>query len=87
MLGISVDSREKNARFAKDLGVAFPLLSDETKKVSEAYGVLIPLVRVANRYTFVIDREGVIQEITKGGEAADPEHAANTCSLIEHRKH
>ena len=87
MIGISVDSRERNRKFAEELGITFPVLSDESKRVSGQYGVLIPLVRMANRYTFVIDRKGVIQEITKGGEAADPEHAQATCSLIGRGKH
>ncbi len=81
-----MDSRERNRQFAKELGITFPVLSDETKRVSEEYGVLIPLVRMAKRYTFVIDRKGVIQEITKGGEAADPEHAQAACTLIGRSK-
>jgi len=84
VIGISVDTREKNKAYAEELGLKFPILSDEEKTVSREYGVLIPLVRLASRTTFVIDKEGVIQDIQKGGEALDPENAHETCSKLEH---
>jgi len=81
-----VDSREKNKKFAESLGVTFPILSDEDKSVSRQYDVLIPLIRLANRYTFVIDRQGIIRQIIKGGDANDPRRAMQACSLLEHEK-
>ena len=86
MIGISVDSQAKNKAFANDLGVNFPILSDETKSVSREYGVLIPLIRLASRTTFIIDKDGVIQDIQKGGEAIDPDNAQQACSRLGHRK-
>ena len=49
-LGISVDSRAKNQAFAEELGITFPILSDEAKTVSKQYGVLSALdsARLAN---------------------------------------
>ena len=85
MIGISVDSREKNKKFAESLGVTFPILSDEDKRVSKAYDVLIPLIRLANRYTFVIDQQGIIRQIIKGGDAIDPSGAFQMCSMLEKR--
>ena len=86
VIGISVDSRDKNKAFAESLGVKFPILSDEDKSVSRQYDVLIPLLRLANRYTFVIDKQGVIRQIIKGGDAIDPNGAFQACSLLEHQK-
>jgi len=86
VLGISTDSRETNKAFAEQLGVTYPILSDEQKSVSKEYSVLIPLIRLASRTTFVIDKRGTIQSIQKGGEALDPENAHEACSLLEHRK-
>src|SRR5919108_5863639 len=41
ILGVSVDSLESHRSWAEELGgVAYPLLSDEGKKISQAYGVL-----------------------------------------------
>ena len=86
MLGISVDSREKNKQFAESLGVSFPILSDEEKSVSRAYGILIPILRWANRVTFVIDKQGVIREVIKGGAAIDPTGAGATCERLADKK-
>lgn len=85
-MGISVDSRDKNRAFAEKLGVKFPILSDERKTVSRDYGVLMPVIRLAKRTTFVIDRDGVIRHIDRGGAAIDPESAGDACSLLEHQK-
>ncbi len=81
MLGISVDSRAKNKAFAKSLGITFPILSDEQKVVSRQYDVLIPLIRLAHRVTFVIDKEGVISQIIRGSAAIDPSTALTACNL------
>jgi len=61
-------------------------LSDEQKTVSREYGVLIPLIKLASRTTFVIDKQGVIQSIQKGGKALDPENAQQACSSMDHKK-
>lgn len=81
VIGISVDSRDKNRAFAQELGIRFPILSDEAKTVSQQYGVLIPLIRLAKRTTFLIDEQGIISAIQKGGEAADPGNVLSLCTL------
>jgi peroxiredoxin Q/BCP len=83
VLGISVDSREQNKAFAESLGVTFPILSDEQKTVSRRYDVLIPLLRLAHRVTFVIDRQGIIRQIIKGGDAIDPSGGRRACAMLE----
>jgi thioredoxin-dependent peroxiredoxin len=84
VIGISVDSAKRNKDFAAELHITFPILSDESKEVTKEYGVLYPLIRVAKRVTFVIDRQGIVREITEGGEAADPNKTAQSCSLLPH---
>ena len=86
VLGISVDSSPANKVFAQQNGLTFPLLSDFQRKVSEDYGVLNPDAGFANRTTFVVDKEGVIQFIQKGKEAIDPSGAGAACSTLEHKK-
>jgi len=81
VIGISVDSAAKNSAFAQQLGIRFPILSDEARTVSKQYGVLIPLIRLANRTTFLIDERGIISAIQKGGEAADPGNALAASTL------
>ena len=60
----SVDPIEKNTEFAKAQEADFPLLSDPTKEVAAAYGVLNPK-GMASRWTFYIGRDGKILAIDK----------------------
>lgn len=54
------------------------------RQVSKEYGVLIPQVGVANRATFVIDKEGKIIHIEEGNSAIDPNGAETACSRLAH---
>jgi len=62
--GASVDSLETNARFAASMGIDYPILSDPTKAVAHAYGVL-GASGFAARWTFYIGPDGRILEIDK----------------------
>jgi thioredoxin-dependent peroxiredoxin len=61
----SVDTPEENKKFAESLSVDYPILSDPDKSVAKAYGVVNPTRLVAQRWTFYIDKDGVIREIDK----------------------
>ena len=61
----STDSPEENARFAQSLDLDYPILSDPTKETARAYGVVHEGRQVPERWTFYIDKEGVIKEIDK----------------------
>lgn len=60
----SVDTPEDNKKFAEKLGLDYPILSDPTKSVAQAYGVLGPR-GFAQRWTYYIDKDGTIKEIDK----------------------
>lgn len=79
VIGISVDGPAKNKAYAESLGLTYPILSDNDRTVSREYGVLIPLIRLAKRVTFVIDQHGIIQSIQRGSEAMDPGNSFTTC--------
>jgi len=64
VLGISVDSKESIKEFIKDHNLNFPLLSDEKKEVSKAFGVLNN-IGVDSRITFIIDKQGNIANILR----------------------
>ncbi len=81
-----MDSYPANAAFAKQEGLNFPLLSDFKRTVSKDYGVLNEEYGFANRTTFVIDKQGIIQHLEKGKDALDPSGAHAACSLLEHKK-
>jgi peroxiredoxin Q/BCP len=61
----SVDTPEENKKFAESLDLDYPILSDPTKSVAQAYGVVNPQRGFANRWTFYIDKDGIIREIDK----------------------
>lgn len=62
---ISVDSPETNKAFAQSLGVDYPLLSDPSRKIATAYGVVDPDQPYASRWTFFIAADGRILYIDK----------------------
>ena len=86
VLGISVDSFAANAEFAKRIGVTFPLLSDMTRKVTKEYGILNDQYQFANRTTFVVDKNGIIQHIEEGSSAVDPTNAINICTGLKKKE-
>jgi len=93
VLGISNDSPAANTAYARQIDVHFPLLSDQGGKVLKRYGVPIRLKQVgtttyelAQRTTFVVDKQGVIRRVEVGEEAVDPSKTVTACSLLEHPK-
>lgn len=63
VVGISTDNNKTQCNFAESLSVTFPMLGDDSAKVSKAYGVLWPLFSRARRATFVISPKGVIEAV------------------------
>jgi thioredoxin-dependent peroxiredoxin len=63
LVGVSVDKSEKNCKFAEAEGLTFTLLGDESRAISERYGVVWPVLRIDRRATFVIDELGIIDQV------------------------
>jgi len=76
----SVDAPETNAKFAASLGIDYPILSDPTKEVARAYGVLAPS-GMASRWTFYIGADGRILDIDKQVRAAS--HGMDIAKRLE----
>ena len=80
ILGVSADTEKKQANFKDKYELPFPLLADEDKQVIEAYGVWGPKKFMGKEYdgihrtTFVIDENGLIEEIITKVKTKD--HAA-----------
>lgn len=71
---VSVDDPETNKKFAESTEADFVLLSDATKDVAHAYGVIAPEKQFASRWTFYIGPDGKIAAIdrqVKPGTAGD----------------
>jgi peroxiredoxin len=81
-----MDSSPANRRFAEDIGVSFPLLSDWKRKVVKDYGLLDENTGYAARATFVVDKEGIIKNIEEGRTAIDPTGAYQACSVFDKKK-
>jgi peroxiredoxin Q/BCP len=58
----SVDALEDNVGFAEETKADFPLLSDPSKSVAKAYGVL-HLLGYAKRHTIYIGDDGIVLKI------------------------
>ena len=60
-------------------------MSDHDRKLTALYGELVPEMGVANRTTFVIDKDGKIALIEEGSSAIDPSGADLACSRLSHK--
>jgi peroxiredoxin Q/BCP len=56
---------KKNTEFAQSLSADYPILADPGKAVAEAYGVVMPVVGLAKRWTFYVGKDGKILHIDK----------------------
>ena len=74
MVGISADTLELQQKFTDQEKLNFPLIADPDKAAIKAFGALHPSGKLANRYTFVVDKQGVIRKVyTKVGPAGHPD--------------
>ena len=60
----STDDLATNKAFADQNNANFPILSDDSKSVSEAYGVLASM-GYSKRWTFYIDADGKVSKIDR----------------------
>ena len=96
VLGVSVDWPGANQAWAREMGLTYPLLSDLSRTVSQAYGVLyadpamaanpkqIPLYLRAKGAWFVIDTAGVIRatKTLQAGELIDTEEIVQALTRL-----
>lgn len=69
ILGVSADAVKSHKKFSEKFSLPFPLLSDESKKMIEAYGVWKEKSMYGKKYmgiertTVIIDEKGKIKKI------------------------
>lgn len=79
IFGISTDTVDKQATFHKEHRLSFALLADPDAKVTDAYGLKIPVVKMAKRWTFILDPELKIRNIdTKVDPLLDAKNVSET---------
>lgn len=77
----SVDTPDYNKQFAESLGCNYPIQSDPDKTVAKAYGVVHEGRSVPERWTFYIDKDGVIRAVDK--KVNTPTAAADVAAKLK----
>lgn len=74
---ISIDSAYSHKVFSEREGFTFPLLADFWPHggVAQAYGVFNDAAGIANRGTFLVDKQGIVRfaELNAPGEGRNPD--------------
>ena len=65
----SCDTVKTNTRYAKELKLDYPILSDPEKNVAKSYGVVHDKRTVPERWTFYVGKDGTINHIEKNVNA------------------
>ena len=63
LIGVSLDKPERQCEFAKAENIDFALIGDASRKISDAYGVVWPVMRRDRRATFVIGADGKVEDV------------------------
>lgn len=63
VLGVSADDSASHKAFATKYSLPFSLLADPERKIIDAYGVRMPVLGIAKRVTFLIDRKGIVRKV------------------------
>lgn len=84
VFGISVNSVEDQAAFAKKHGLNFTLLADEKAHIAELYGSKVQLLNISKRWTFIVDPELKIRAIERDVDPAfDSERVAKQIAELK----
>ncbi len=70
VLGVSADDAKSHAAFSAKYQLPFSLLADPDRKIIEAYGVKMPLIGIAKRWTFIIDKAGIVRHVISNVDTA-----------------
>jgi len=87
VLGVSVDPVKSHDKFASKFKLPFTLVSDEDRKIVEAYGVWGEKQFMGRKYlgthrvTFLIGPDGIIKKIWP--KVKPEEHAAEVLAVLE----
>ena len=82
VLGASADTVELNQKFADKNMYPFPLLSDSKLELIKALGIQTAKGNMAQRVTFVVDRDGKIAKIYSG-KVAPATHPAEVLKFVK----
>ena len=63
MIGVSSDDQKTQCDFAAKMRASFPMVADPDCRIARMYDVVWPFLKLVQRVTFLIDREGVIRNV------------------------
>ncbi len=81
MVGVSADKPETQQKFIDKFGLTFPMISDTSKEIIDAYGAREVLGVTAKRKTFLVDPEGKIAFVWPSVKVDG--HAAEVLATIQ----
>ena len=81
VLGVSADTTKSHAEFAEKFSLNFPILADPEQTIIRAYGVKMPVLSMAKRVTFIIDKTGTIRSIVR--DVNTSEHDKQVLELLK----
>jgi peroxiredoxin Q/BCP len=85
LVGVSVDSVEKNAQFCQEEKLDFYMLSDAGGKVSKLYGSALSIPgfgTFSNRQTYLIDPKGSLRWVFTDVESHVPRHSTEVLQKL-----
>jgi peroxiredoxin Q/BCP len=82
--GASLDDVATQAEFARREELNFPLLSDPDGSVAAKYDALMPGKPYTQRFTFVLDPEGVLRHVDR--QVQVERHGADLAEVIRKLK-
>ncbi len=85
--GVSTDDLKALQEFHAKHRLSFSLLSDPDAKVTDSYGVKMPVIKMAKRWTFIIDPELVIRQVDDDVDPAlDADRVAKSLQKLQAAK-
>ena len=79
-MGISADKPDIQLKFIEEFGLTFPMISDSSKEIIDAYGARDVLGIKANRRTFLVGPDGRIVRVWPTVEVEG--HAEDVLSTV-----
>ena len=86
VVGVSVDSDQQHRKFTEKHGLNFPLIADTDKRLVELFGVWQEKSMYGRKYmgtvrtTFIINEEGVVEQIIGPKQIKTKNHAEQLLS-------
>ena len=85
MIAVSADDAKAMASFKESLKAPFSFVADDKLDLIKSYDVKMPVMSLAQRFTFVIGAGRKVMKVESGSDAIDPSGAVESCPLHGHK--